>query len=122
MNSVVVTGYLNADAEPRYTPLGACKYTFEVVVAVPGGHVPYSCVVEDGGLIERVKALLTSGRACILKCELAGAPVTEHGRLKYWSRFLRVVDAEFPNRGGAKKDEAKADDAKASAPVEAAGV
>jgi hypothetical protein len=115
VNTVIVTGYLNSDAEERFTPRGERKYTFDVVVAVPGGHVPYSCVLEEPSLTEKVWTLLTAGRACILRCELSGAPVMEHGRLKYWSRFLRVVDAEFPNRGGAKKDEAKPE-----APAEAA--
>lgn len=119
MNTVLVTGYLNADAEPRYTPGGRQKYTFDVVVAVADGHVPWQCVMEEPSLIERAAGMLTAGRPCILKCELSGAAVREHGRLKYWSRFLRVVEAEFPQRGGVKKEEVKAGD-KTATPVEAA--
>jgi hypothetical protein len=121
MNSVIVTGYLNADAEERFTPKAERKYHFDVVVDVGGGHVPWQCVMDDAALIERHWTFLTSGRPCILECKLSGLPVVEHGRVKYWSRFLRVVAAEFPNRGGAKKDEAKADE-KTSTPAEAAKV
>ena len=127
MNAVVVTGYLNAAGEERFTPRGERKYHFDVVVEVRSaqgvaGHVPWACVMEDAALIERAWPLLTAGRACILKCELCGHAVTEAGRVKYWSRFLRVVEAEFPQRGGAKKEEAKSSDEKPSAPVEAAKV
>ena len=121
MNSVMVTGYLNAPAEERWTPAGKRKYHFDTVVSVPGGHVPWQCVMDDPDLIERSWPMLTAGRAVVLKCELCGHAVEERGRIKYWTRFLRVIEAEFPNRAGAKKDEAGSEE-KPSTPVEAAAV
>ncbi len=68
--------------------------------------------MDDADLIKRTAALLTAGRWCNLKCELSGGAVIERGRVKYWSRFLRVIDAEFPQRAAKTEIPAEA----ASAP------
>lgn len=120
MNAVMVTGYLNGDAKIGYTPAQVRKAVFDLVVDIGGGaHVPWRCEIEDDTLIARSEPYLTSGRPVILKCELSGRPYEERGVQKSWTKFLRVVAAEFPQRSAPKKDEGKADD-KSSAPAEAA--
>lgn len=117
MNIVCVTGYLLGAAEERWTPERVRKLTFDfVVLGRRETRVPYQCEIEDPSLIERAYGLLTAGRACTLRCELDGRPFVGKGDVqKGWSRFLKVLEAEFPDRSSPKKEDV-------SAPAEAAGV
>lgn len=119
MNVAVVTGFLTSNADERFTPGGARKLTFDfVVLGKRETRVPYSCEIHDEGLIARASALLTAGRACTLRCELDGRPFIGTGGVqKGWSRFLKVIEAEFPDRSSPKKEDEKLDE---KAPVEAA--
>lgn len=99
MNMVAVTGYLLKDADERYTQSGHKKLSCDVMVACQEGvSVPWRCEFEEADLIERCDGLLTAGRAVVLSAILSGRIYEERGVQKGWTRFLKVLAAEFPAR------------------------
>ena len=118
MNTRIFTGYLPGEAAVAYAPAtkdhGALpRLVFDVVIKDSlGVEFPEKCLVDDPAAIARWQPLLTAGRAVIVQGEQTARPFVKDGVTRGFTREVRVMAMEFPNRGRAKtKDEEPANDA-----------
>lgn len=116
MNLRILTGYLPADGAVAYAPATAehgplPRLVFEVMLRDSQGiEFPDRCVVEAAERIREYQPLLTAGRAVIVQGEQTGRQyVDRHGVKGNWIREVRVHAMEFPNRGGKKQSDDKAE-------------
>jgi len=117
MNTRFFTGYLPKDADLAYAPATADhgpqpRLVFEVIIRDSHGlEFPERCVIEDTGLINDYRPLLTAGRSVIAQGEQTGRQfIDRHGVKGGWVREVRVQHMEFPNRGGKKAEEKPAEE------------
>lgn len=112
MNVRILSGYLVQDAALCYAPATKehgplPRLVFEVMCATASGvEFAEKCLVDDAALIASYQPLLTAGRAIFINGEVTARRfVDRHGVAGNWIREVRVFHAEFPARGGARKDE-----------------
>lgn len=104
MNTVLLTGWLMKPAEKAYTPAGVARLVFELNVKQSDGEIiPWHCELTGDAQIAHAEPLAGPGRPLIVQAELCGRPYLKHGVQAGWTRYLRVIAAEFPNRSGAMK-------------------